>query len=118
MSAASDANPNAKRSETLFHLRQAFKLALSMVLFYWLALSLNWDEPQYGGLAIVIVSLGTAGASIEKGIMRVVGTAVGVAVGFLILGLFNHDRWATMAAFAVHITAMGYFLPRHRACRR
>ena len=58
-----------------------------MVLFYWLALWMNWDVPKYGGLAIVIISLGTTGASIEKGLMRMVGTTVGVAVGFLILGL-------------------------------
>ena len=85
-----------------------------MVLFYWLALWANWDVPKYGGLAIVIISLGTSGATIGKGIMRVVGTTLGVAVGFLILGLFNHDRWATMLAFAAYITVIGYFMQSSR----
>jgi uncharacterized membrane protein YccC len=106
--------PGAARSETVFHLQQAFKLALSLALFYWLALSMNWDVPRYGALAIVIVSLGTSGASIEKGILRVVGTTVGVAVGFLILSLFNDDRWATMLAFAAYITGIGYFMQASR----
>ncbi|WP_417738220.1 FUSC family protein [Rosistilla oblonga] len=90
--------------------KQAFKLALSLTLFYWLALWMNWPEAQYGGLAIVIISLGTTGATIEKGIMRVFGTTVGVAVGLLILALFNHDRWAVLVAFIGYLTLIGYFM--------
>lgn len=103
-------NANAPPGDDVFHLQQAFKLALSLVLFYWLALSLNWDLPKYGALAIVLVSLDTAGASIWKGMMRVIGTTVGVAVGFLVLGLFCHDRWATMLALAGYLTVVGYFI--------
>jgi uncharacterized membrane protein YccC len=114
MSAAGNHHSSAAHDKSIFQLQQAFKLALSMVLFYWLALWMNWDEPKYGGLAIVIISLGTTGASIEKGLMRVVGTTFGVAVGFLILSLFNHDRWATMLAFAVYLTAMCYFMQTSR----
>ena len=40
MSEAAVVNPNVARSETVLHLQQAFKLALSLVLFYWLALTL------------------------------------------------------------------------------
>ena len=114
MSAADKPSASADHSQTIFHLQQAFKLALSMVLFYWLALWMNWDEPKYGGLAIVIISLGTTGASIEKGLMRIVGTTVGVAVGFLILGLFNHDRWDTLLAFTVYLAVMCYFMQTSR----
>ena len=114
MPAADKANPSAIRNATQFQLRQALKLALSMVLFYWLALSFNWDEPKYGGLAIVIVSLATTGASIQTGVLRIVGTVVGVAVGFLVLGLFSHDRWMTLLVFAGYLTAMGYFMQTSR----
>jgi uncharacterized membrane protein YccC len=110
MSAAGDSSSNTSRSEKVVHLREAFKLALSLVLFYWLALWMNWDLPKYGALAIVLVSLDTTGASSAKGIMRVVGTTVGVAVGFLVLGLLNQDRWATMLAFASYLTVIGYFM--------
>jgi uncharacterized membrane protein YccC len=114
MSSAGPIQSNAARSENVFHLRQAFKLALSMVLFYWLALWMNWDVPQYGGLAIVIISLGTTGATIEKGMARFVGTTVGVLVGFLVLGLFNYDRWAVMLAFAFYLALIGYFMQASR----
>ncbi|NOR41541.1 MAG: hypothetical protein GQ537_10065, partial [Gammaproteobacteria bacterium] len=48
-------------------LQEAFKLALSMMLFYWLALTMDWDLPKFGALAIVIISLSTTGASLNKG---------------------------------------------------
>ena len=69
MSAASPANSNAAHSETVLHLQQAFKLALSLTLFYWLALWTNWDVPQYGVLAIAVISLDTLGqqAGIKQG---------------------------------------------------
>jgi uncharacterized membrane protein YccC len=110
MPAPASASSSAAASKNVVNLRQAFKLALSLVLFYLFALSLNWDEPNYGALAVVLVSLGTRGASIEKAVARVIGTTFGVAIGFLILGLFNHDRWATMVALAGYVTLIGYFM--------
>ena len=101
-------------SETLFHLRQAFKLALSLVLFYWLALTTNWDVPIYGALAISLISLDTTGATIEKGIMRFLGTTVGVFVGLFVLALCSYDRWALMAAFAIYLAIVGYFMQASR----
>ncbi len=68
-------------NQTVMNMQQAFKLALSMTLLYWLALSLNWDLPKYGALAIALISLDTTGASLHKGIMRIVGTTVGLARG-------------------------------------
>ena len=99
---------------TLFHLRQAFKLALSLVLFYWLALTMNWDVPIYGALAIALISLDTTGATIEKGIMRFVGTTVGVIVGLLVLAFCSYDRWALMVAFAIYLAIVGYFMQASR----
>ena len=102
------AAPPSHRDETRTRIRQAFKLALSLVLFYAFALWTNWDVPRYGGLAIVIVSLGTRGASIKQGLMRIWGTTAGVLVGIGLLALFGDDRWALMIALAANITLMCY----------
>jgi hypothetical protein len=74
--------------------QQAFKTALSLALLYWLALSMNWDMPKYGALAIVLISLDTTGASLQKGVMRMIGTTVGLVVGLLGLALFAQDGLA------------------------
>ncbi len=111
-SARTNARSNA--SETIVGLQQAFKLALSLTLFYGFALWTNWDVPKYGALAIVIVSLGTIGASIEQGMMRVVGTTCGVVAGVFYIALFSHDRIAMLLALSIHIAVIGYFMQSSR----
>jgi len=90
--------------------KEAFKLALSMVLFYWLALSMNWDLPKYGALAIILISLDTTGASLRKGAMRVIGTTFGLAFGLMAIAFFAQDRWGAMLFFAVYIIVLNYFM--------
>jgi uncharacterized membrane protein YccC len=94
--------------------QEAFKLALSMTLFYWLALWMNWDMPKYGGLAIALISLGTTGASLHKGVLRLVGTTAGLAVGMLGLALFAQDRWGTLLFLTSYLTIISYFMQTSR----
>ena len=101
-------------SQTVVNMQQAFKLALSMVLLYWLALSLNWDLPKYGALAIALISLDTTGASLHKGIMRIVGTTFGLGVGLLGLALFAQDSWLTLVYHASYLVVVGYFMQSSR----
>lgn len=90
--------------------REAFKLALSMALMYWLALWQNWDMPGNGGLAIALVSMGTAGASFQKGVMRMVGTTWGVLMGFLGLALFGQSPEGFLVAATLYIILIGYMM--------
>ncbi len=98
----------------MLNLQQAFKLALSMALLYWLALWMNWDMPKYGGLAIALISLDTTGASLLKGILRMVGTTVGLAVGLLGLALFAQNEWLTLLYHSSYLIFIGYFLQTSR----
>jgi uncharacterized membrane protein YccC len=89
-------------------LQEAFKLALSMALFYWLALTMDWDLPKYGGLAIILIALGTTGASLQKGVLRIVGTTAGLAVGMLAIALFAQDRWLMLAFLSCYLVLIAY----------
>jgi uncharacterized membrane protein YccC len=91
-------------------LQDAFKLALSLMLFYWLALYMDWDMPQYGALAIVVTSLSSSGASLNKGIMRVTGTGFGALAGFFLLSWFSQSPLGMLLAVAVYVIFIGYFL--------
>lgn len=95
-------------------LQEAFKLALSMMLFYWLCLSMDWDLPKYGALAIVIISLSTTGASLNKGFMRVAGTGLGALAGFVLLSWFSQSPLGMLLATAVYLVITGYFLQTSR----
>jgi uncharacterized membrane protein YccC len=85
-----------------------------MVLLYWLALWVNWDMPKYGALAIALISLDTTGASLRKGLMRIAGTTVGLAVGMLGLSLFAQDAWSTLLFHASYLVIVGYFMQTSR----
>jgi len=95
-------------------LQEAFKLALSLMLFYWLALYMDWDLLQFGALAIVVTSLSTSGASLSKGVMRVVGTGIGALAGFVLLSWFSQSPLGMLLAVAVYLVFVGYFLQTTR----
>ena len=95
-------------------LREAFKLALSMLLFYWLTLWMDWDYSKFGALAIVVTSLATTGASLNKGIMRVVGTGIGALAGFVLLSLFAQSSWGILLGVSVWLVAVAYFIQTTR----
>ena len=95
-------------------LQEAFKLALSMMLFYWLALWMDWDLPKYGALAIVVVSLSTTGASLNKGVMRVAGTGLGALTGFVLLSWFSQSPTGMLLGVSLYLTVIGYFMQTSR----
>jgi len=95
-------------------LQEAFKLALSMMLFYWLALWMNWDLPKFGALAIVVVSLSTTGASLNKGVMRVAGTGLGALAGFVLLSWFAQSSTGMLLGVSLYLVAVGYFMQTSR----
>ena len=95
-------------------LQEAFKLALSMMLFYWLALAMDWDLPKFGALAIVVISLSTSGASLNKGVMRVAGTGLGALAGFVLLSWFSQSPLGMLLATAAWLVFVGYFLQTTR----
>ena len=54
---------------------------------------MNWSQPYQGPIAImVIASAGPLRESLGKGVMRVLGTVIGAALGLLFLALFPQDQ--------------------------
>jgi len=90
--------------------QEAFKFALSMVLLYALALAMNWDMPSKGATALILISLGSTGASLHKAGMRILGTTVGLLVGLMVVGLFAQNPWLTFAFFVAYTMLIGYMM--------
>ncbi|MEM1282689.1 MAG: FUSC family protein [Chlamydiota bacterium] len=89
-------------------LQNAFKLALSIALSYWFSLLMDWDLPKYSALAVLLISLDTTAASLKKGLMRIIGTIVGVFFGFFFLAYFSQDRMETMIIQATFLFMVSY----------
>lgn len=88
----------------------AIKVASAMTIAYAVALWMNWDKAMWAAFAVAMISLETVGQSLQKGALRMAGTFLGVAVAFVLLGLFAQDRWHFMAALTLYVGFCTYMM--------
>jgi len=88
--------------------KSAFKVALAVVLAYGIALSMDWGKPVWAAYAAAFISLATTGQSIEKGIMRMLGTLLAAVVSLTLVALFPQDRWSLMLALSAFAGLCSY----------
>src|SRR5262245_36803981 len=65
------------------YVRYALKGTLAVMICYTLQIAVNWPGIRTCLVTCLIVGLGTEGATIQKGTLRLAGAAVGAAMGFL-----------------------------------
>ncbi|GAA4651811.1 hypothetical protein GCM10023116_40950 [Kistimonas scapharcae] len=82
-------------------IKSALKTALAMVLAYGLALSFGWDKPMWAGFAVAFISLSTTGLTVNKGLLRFLGTLAGILCSLTILALLTSNRWQLIAGLSV-----------------
>jgi len=83
------------------HLREALKFSLALGLTYTVALWMDWPYPLWAGFSVLTCSLATAGASLERGLLRLIGTMVGCVLGLLLVIFFNDSALALYLAVLV-----------------
>ena len=74
-------------------LKEAIKTALAFSGVFGIALWADWMNPYWAGWAVAVVALPTAGASIQKGMLRIFGTIPGCLAALVIHALAVQDRW-------------------------
>ena len=90
--------------------RQSVRVALAMVLAYYISLAMGWEKPHWAGLAVALCSLGTVGGSINKGLLRILGTALAGAVAIALLILFPQDRWTYLVVATLFVGYSAYMM--------
>ena len=86
----------------------AFKLAISLALYYPFAFWVGWDLPSYGATAIIVVSLDSTGATIQKGAARLVGTFIGLIISLVAVALFAQEPMQMLAFLCVALGVTVY----------
>jgi uncharacterized membrane protein YccC len=61
-------------------------------------------------MAVAMISLSTAGQSLNKGAMRMLGTLVGLVAALTFLALFSQDRWLFMVTVSLYTGFCTYML--------
>ena len=77
-------------------LKEAIKTGLAFTLVFGIAMQLGWMNPYWAGWAVAVIALPTAGASIRKGTLRVIGTIPGCLAALVIQALAPQERWTFM----------------------
>jgi uncharacterized membrane protein YccC len=90
--------------------KEAIKTGLAMAITYGIALQAGWDKPFWAGFAVAMISLSTAGQSLNKGAMRMLGTLVGLAAALTFQALFAQDRWWFMVVLSLYVGFCTYML--------
>ena len=107
MAEASQTNPAAGESASANGLapqaRFAIKTALSLTLAYLLPMAMGWPQPQTAATTVMLIAAtGMVSESLQKGVLRVLGTIVGAVIGLSLIALFPQDRMLYL--FVVSIT--------------
>jgi uncharacterized membrane protein YccC len=90
--------------------KEAIKVALAMVIAYAISLWMGWENPKWAGLAVALISLPMAGQSLNKGILRMMGTLAAVVVALALVGLFFQDRWWLLTSLSLYLAVCVYML--------
>src|SRR5882724_100754 len=70
---------------------EALGAALCVSLAALTALFLHSDEPWWAAISAWMVTRSTLAVALSRGVMRIVGSAVGAIVGVIVIGLFVYD---------------------------
>jgi len=81
--------------------KEAVKTALAITIAIGIALSMDWDKPEWAGFTVAFISLATVGQSLNQGAMRLLGTLLGALAALSIIALFAQERWLYMLALSV-----------------
>ena len=90
--------------------KEAIKIALSITAGYYIALRFAWLSPTWVAISVAMISLPTAGQSLNKGLLRMGGTLLAFVVGLAYLGLYPQDRWLFFIAFTPYLAFVTYKL--------
>ncbi len=90
--------------------KEAIKIALAFVIAIGIAVWMDWEKPYWAAFAVAFISLDTAGASLNRGAERMLGTLVAIAAAFTFLALFPQQRWLFMAVVSLYVGLCAYMM--------
>jgi uncharacterized membrane protein YgaE (UPF0421/DUF939 family) len=93
----------------------AIKTSLSLTLAYMIPMALGWPQPQTAAITVMLIAAtGALSESLQKGVLRVIGTLAGAAIGLTLIALFPQDRMLYLAALSVVIPVILYLYSAYR----
>lgn len=90
-------------------LQYAVKTALSLMLAYLIPMSLGWPQPQTAATTVMLIAAtGMVSESLQKGVLRVLGTVLGAILGLSLIALFPQERMVYLLAVSCTVAVVIY----------
>ena len=87
----------------------AIKTALSLTLAYMLPMAFGWPQPQTAATTVMLIAAtGMVSESLQKGVLRILGTVVGAIIGLTLIALFPQDRMLYLFCVSVVVALLMY----------
>ena len=90
--------------------KQALRISISIVLAYTISLWMDWDRTYWAGLAAGLCALATDGESLQKGLLRMAGTVLAIAVLFTLLATLHQERLQMLLALGAYMFFCAYMM--------
>ncbi|MEH6584172.1 MAG: FUSC family protein [Halioglobus sp.] len=82
----------------------ATKTALSLTLAYLIPMALGWAQPQTAAITVMLIAAtGSLSESLQKGVLRTLGTIAGAVIGLSLIALFPQDRLLYLCAISIFV---------------
>lgn len=99
------------------HLKHAVKTALAAMTAYLLTLILDLPQGYWAVISVVLVMQTNLGGSLQAGVNRIIGTAVGAVLGALCLTVLGSGAVALGLGVGLTIVVCAYFVHMHESFR-
>ncbi len=90
----------------------ALKTTLGLLIAWAIVLWYQWPDPFLAPIAVLFLQTPYLGASLRKGLMRVIGTLAGALLVLALLALLEQQRWALLGSIAL-LLACSVYMIRH-----
>lgn len=104
-SAANDVVADPTRAK----FRYATKTALSLTLAYLIPMAMGWPQPSTAATTVMLIAAtGLLSESLQKGVLRVMGTILGAVLGLCLVALFPQERMIYLLAASIVVSVVIY----------
>ena len=87
----------------------ALKTALSLTLAFMLPMALGWPQPQTAAITVMLIAAtGMVSESLQKGVLRLLGTVLGAIIGLTLIALFPQDRMLYLFSVSLAVAILLY----------
>ena len=98
------------------HMRYALQASVAIVIAYMVPMAYGWSSQSYTAAIAVMTIASTTGLhlSMQKGVLRVLGTLIGAVIGMVLVANFAQERMLYLGILSLFVFVLLYLARAYR----